>query len=424
MLFNKIISVIHTKTINHFFITSGGTIVNGTLGLLFYIYIARLLGPADFGILSIAIAAITLIADIGDLGIDTGIIRFVGKYNMVDKDKALKFLKLGLKVKLFIWLICFVLGWFLMPAASELIFLKSDLTLPLRLSLIGAGGAMLFSLSTHAIQSYQKFWIWNFLNIGTNGLRLLAIIALSLFSILNLPQVLITYITLPFLGFFISLIFLPNYLTAKNERSVASELLNYSKWVAVVGLLTATAFRLDTFLSARFLTVAQVGIYSVAAQVTTVAPQLIFALATVVAPKLSSFDTRDKVIAYLKKLQLLTLGMSLVGFLLLPIGIFLLPQIYGADYEASIPPFIILFIAQIVFLLALPAQQAIFYYFAKPKFFNVIALGQLSIMGVGGWFLISSFGVLGAAITVLLSNIFSFLISSIWVLYQFKTGKK
>ena len=76
---------ISSKTFTQSGITLTGTILSGILGLLFYITVARILGPNNFGFLAVAITTITLVADIGNLGTDTGIIRFVGKYAKVDK---------------------------------------------------------------------------------------------------------------------------------------------------------------------------------------------------------------------------------------------------------------------------------------------------------------------------------------------------
>ena len=123
-LWRIISAIVNTKTLRHFIVTSGGTAVNGFLGLLFYIVVARELGPQVYGVLAIAVASIALISDISDLGIDTGLIRFVGKYRQEDKEKTLKFIKLGLTVKLAVWLVVLLTGWAIMPMIAETVFLK------------------------------------------------------------------------------------------------------------------------------------------------------------------------------------------------------------------------------------------------------------------------------------------------------------
>lgn len=420
----KILEILKTKTIIHSSITLTGTVVNGILGILFYILVARFLGPVEFGVLMICIAAITMISDIADLGTDTGLIRFVGKHLSSDKNTALKFMKLGLKIKLIVGVGIIVVGWMLVPFISNYFFEKPELILPLRLSLFGVLGALLFSFTTHTIQAMQKFVTWSVLNICMNGLRLFVVIILVMQSILQIDNVLITYVTIPFLGFFVGLLFLPNFFVVKNEDSIAGEFFRYNRWIAVFTIMAAVSSKLDTFISGRLLSLEQVGIYSAASQVTSVVPQMIFALATVVAPKLASFNSDLEAKKYLKKLQLFVIGLSVAGILLIPVGAYLLPLFFGSAYQQSVTPFIVLFLAQLIFLVSLPAHQAVFYYFAYPKLFVWVALGNLLIISILGWILISNYGIIGAAVTVLIGNIFNLLVPGIWVLMKFSKKEK
>lgn len=423
-ILEKISTITKTNTIRHFSITSIGTMINGFLGLLFFIFLARSLGPDIYGVFSVAIVSMALLSDVADLGVDTGIIHFVSKYRHQNQQNALKFIKLGVEIKFLVWLVILVLGWFIAPFIAQSFFLKPELIGPLRFALIGVGGALLFSLTIHAIQAYEKFWAWSFLNIGLNGFRLLAVVLLFILGFLNLSSSLVIYIALPFLGFFITFFILPNYLNVKGEKSVGSELIHYSKWVALVGIFAATASRLDTFISARFLPMNQVGIYSAVNQLSVVVLQIVFALATVVAPKMASLDSHEKAIVYFKKLQLLVLVIFIAGLLISPLSFIIIPLIYGENYIAGILPFMILFIGQLIFLLALPAHQAVYFYFSKPALFSFIAGIQLLITGILGWFLILNYGIYGAAITVLVSNIFGFIVPFTWVIVQFKKKNK
>ena len=117
-------SVFKTSTFQQSQITVIGTILNGALGALFYVFMARFLGPSDFGLLVISIATLTLIADIADLGTNTGLIRFVSLHLISNKIKALKFLKLGLQIKFIIWTIILITGFFFAPFLSNSIFKK------------------------------------------------------------------------------------------------------------------------------------------------------------------------------------------------------------------------------------------------------------------------------------------------------------
>lgn len=408
-----------TKTFLQTSLVSSSTIINGLLGALFYILAADYLGVSDFGILTVAITTLTLIADVADLGTNTGLVKFVSEHIYTKKETAYKYLKLSLEIKLLVWLVILILGFLLVSPLSFLVFQKPELELPLKLVVVGVGGAMLFSFATSSLQAFQKYREWSAINIISNGLRLALILILANFQMLNLSNTLSLYIFLPFLGFFLASLILPSrqYLTAKDEFKLASSFFHYNKWVALMGLIAAFSARLDTFLNARLLTLAEVGLYGLANQLTTLVPQLVGALGIVAAPKFASFTNLKDMIIYFKKFQIMVIGLSIVGLLAIPVSFFLLPLILP-QYTPSLPIFSILFIAMLIFLISVPVHQSIFYYFGKPKMFVFVALGHLFIISVLGYLLILKFRLYGAAIAVLLGQLFDFVIPLIWFLKE------
>ncbi len=415
----KLKDILQTRTFRQSILTIFATVTSGVLGLLFYMLVARILGPYNFGIFAVATATLTLIADMGDLGADSGIIRFVNKYRD-ERPKALRFLKLAFESKVLVWLTISSLGWLITPYIVDNFFKKPELTDVLRFTLLGIGGVMLLSFSSHAIQAYQKYKVWSVLLVMSNLIRFLVITFLALNLTLNLQNTLFTYILIPFVFFIIGLFFLPNFFQAKKEFGLFKEFYSFNIWVFLISIIAVVSSRMDIFLTTKFLSIEQVGIYSAAIQLTSFIPQLSFAIATVAAPKFSSLESKGEVIAYLKKLQLFVLGLAVLGLIGIPVGYMIISYLYGQAYVASFTPFVILYIAQLIFLIALPVQQSIFYFFAKPQVFVPVALGQLSIMIFLGVRLINTFGITGAALTVLVGNLFLFLLPTFWVIYQFK----
>jgi len=416
----KIKIALRSKTVRQSAITSFATIINGLLGVAFYILTARLFGPENFGILVVALTTLTLISDIATIGTDTGIVKFVGQHYERDRDRALKFLKLGLKIKLIVGVVVLLLGWFIAPLVANNLFVKPELVVPLRFAIAGSFVTLLFTFATSSLQAIQKFWTWGAVNISSNALRLVLIIVLALLGILNVDSALASYIVCVLLGFFVSLLFLPNFFKAKNEGTLAKEFLHYNKWVAVFVMIAAVSGRLDTFLSTRLLSLTEVGIYGVAVGLATIGSQVVAGITTVVAPKLASMDSDRKAIEYLKKLQLLVLMLSVIAVVLGSIaGYVVIPMFYGSTYAPSIAPFIVLLAAQAIFLLSIPAHSSVVFYFGYPKLFVYISLVHFAIIGGLGWFMITNFGIMGAAYTVLAGNISNLLIPGVWVLNKF-----
>ena len=113
----------------------------------------------------------------------------------------------------------------------------------------------------------------------------------------------------------------------------------------------------------------------------------------------------------------------LLILLAIPLSIILIPLLFGMDYSSAIPPFIILLIAMLVFLISLPIHSSIIFYFGRPDVFIWVSIGHLIIVGILGYFMISSFGVIGAASTVLIGTIFGFIAPLFWFIKRIKKNE-
>ena len=415
-------SILATATFKQSQVTIVGTIINGVLGALFYIVLARFLGPSDFGILTVSLTTLVLIADIADVGTNTGLIRFVSSHIVENKEKAYRFLKLSLEIKLLAWGITFLLVYLVTPFLAKQVFHKDELLLPLRLVAFGIGGALLFTFATSALQAFQKYFLWGFVNIVTNAVRLTLILVLGYVSLLNIENSLFIYIILPFFGFFLALFFLParQFMQHRKEFSLARELFKYNIPVAIFTIIAAFSARLDIYLNAALLSAKEVGIYGAASQLVQIMPLLVSALGLVSAPKFASFTNNSQMLVYFKKFQFFVLGLCVLGILTIPLSIYLIPMLFGVSYQAAISPFIFLFLGQLIFLFSIPVHHSIIFYFGRPDVFIWVALGHLIIIGGLGYLMIASFGIVGAAITVFAGMLFNFIYPLIWLLIRLR----
>ncbi len=413
-------SILRTATFKQSTVTFAGTVINGVLGALFYISVARILGPVGNGLLTIATVTLTLISDMADIGTNTGLIRFVSPNLAGDKDKAMRFLKLSLEIKLVVWLVSFLIFFSLSPTIAIHFFHKPELILPFRLVAVGVGGALLFSFATSTLQTFQKYFLWSSINIFTNLLRLLFILFLGYTLTANVQTSLFVYILFPFFGFFIALFILPTrqIISARRETTLAKELFAYNVPVAIFTVISAFSARLDTYLTANLLSIREVGIYGAATQLNQVMPQLVSAIGLVAAPKFAGFHTNQQMLTYMKKLQILVGGLCFIGLLVIPVASYLIPVIYGVSYQEAVWPFIFIFLAMLVFLFSVPIHNSIIFYFSRPDVFIRVAIGHLLIIGGLGYLLISNFGIVGASITVLIGTTFNFIYPLIWMLIK------
>ena len=414
---NAIKAIFATATFRQSLVTFTGIAVNGGLAAVFYILAARFLGPESFGIITISMAFLTLASGIFDFGVNAGLVRFVGSYIKKDSQKAKRFLKFGLEIKLAVAILVIILGWWIVPWLSTTIFSRPELVGPLKVSLFGVGATLLFSYIISSLQGIQRFGLWSAVQVGTNLLRLILFLGIWLVSSASIENTLWVHVVSLFVGFVLGLTFLPKGTFAvKRGYLVAREFFDYNKWVAAFILVAAFSSRMDTFISARLLPLAEVGIYGVALQIVYVVPQVVSALSTVIAPKMASMGSVTDLIGYLKKTQALVLGICVLGILAIPVVLFFIPILFGENYTSAGPIFIVLLFGNLIYLASVPIHMSIFYYFSYPKLFFWVSLGHLLITGGLGWILISAYGAIGAAYSVVLGSVFNFAVPLVWVL--------
>ncbi len=412
-----------SQTFKHSIISFGGTGITGILGVVFYAFVARTIGPANNGIFAVAVATIALLSSVANIGLDTGLLKFVSEFNVKNPQKAYRVMKLTLEIKMMIWVCLLSVGWLAMPLVVDVLFAKPELVVPLRISLLGVGTTLLSSYATTLYQAYSRFFSWSVINVSSNALRLVIVLLLMSFGLLNANTALLSYSFVLFIVFVVGIVSFPQFLKVKNEFSLFSEFMNFNKWIALFTVIAAVASRIDTYVATHFLSLTDVGIYSVGVSLVSFVTQIVLALASVVAPKLTQ-KSHVEFLVYFKKLQFFVLALAIIGVIVgIPLGSILIPIIYGAAYAPSIMPFSILLVGNALFLVALPIHTSVIYYFAYPRLFVYVTTFRLFLTGTLGFFLIPTLGATGAALSVLIGNISDLTIPAVWVYRKIHTWK-
>lgn len=415
-LFYKLRQISKTKTLRQSSVTLFGTALNGIIGVVFYILVARMLGPREYGIFSFVTVTVALLASIANVGTDTGVTKFVAENWESNKPRALRFLKAGLLLKIAGFSIVIVGGFLLTDFVAQFVLQKGELSDPFRWALIGVAGSMLFSFGCAALQSLQKFWAWSIVNVFGNSFRLIVFFLLVLGGFSPVTAAISLFVFSPFLALLLSFIYLPKFLNVSVKRSELVELFHFNKWVAATTIIVAISTRLDSLYSTRFLPFEQVGYYSVAISLVGFISQIVLALGTVAAPKFATFKNREDAWRYFRKFELFVLGLSLIG---IPTGVlisrFIVPLVYGAQYLSSIAPLNVLIVSYSVFLLSMPIHTMILYFYGNSRFFFWLSLFHIACTAPLAWYLISQFGIMGAAYSVMIGMIIDFVVPLIYV---------
>ncbi len=403
-MYKKIQEIIKTSTVRQSLITTVSIFLSSGLGAVFYLVLARTIGPHDYGLFSLGIAALSVVMSVSDLGIGQGLVRFVGAHRL--NNSYFPFVKLALRMKLIMGLLATLVFSFGSTLIAKTIFHQPELGKLLPLVGLAVLFQLLFFLSASVFQGLQKFSHWGGIQVGANLLRLLFILPLILYGKLNSVSSFLIFITSYIVGFVVSLFWLDlDWLKVKVTPTVTKEFWDFNRWTAVFVIIASITARLDTILSGRFLSLTEVGIYSLAATMVSFLPQFASAIGAVTTAKFANIKDRNHEKTYLKKSLLFVGGISLmIAILMIPVALVVL-RIAGAAYATSFVPFLILLFGNIIFLMTNPVRDSILYFHSKPKFFVFLSISQGIAVFTSGIILIPNLGVSGVALTVVVSQL-------------------
>ncbi|HSH31952.1 MAG TPA: oligosaccharide flippase family protein, partial [Candidatus Saccharimonadales bacterium] len=208
--------------------------------------------------------------------------------------------------------------------------------------------------------------------------------------------------------FFVGLSVVPKGFLQKipkiQEKEAFKEIFHFSKWLLLSFVATTIASRLDLLLLSRIKGSTEVGLYAVALQLASVMPLLTGAITTVLLPRVSQMRQQQEFISYIKKVLL---GSGVLVLVLLPmvfLGDSLINLFFGSRFNGSMAPFKVIFISYLLALIINPVGQII-YALNRPQVFTALNYVQLALSVALNLLLIPKFGIMGAALTILLLHI-------------------
>lgn len=395
-----------SHTLRQSIITSISIFLSSGLGAIFYLVLARQLGPHDYGLFSLAIAILGVVVSVADLGITQGLIRFVGANST--GGGYYPFVKIAMQWKIIMGIVVGLIFGLGAEIIAKNIFHQPELQGLLPLVGLAIFSQLLFFLSTSIYQALQKFLPWGILQVGANVLRLGLLVPLLFAGKLYSTSVMWIFLLSYLLGFGLSWVWMDKkWLRVKVTQKASQEFWHFNRWTAIVGILAAVTGRLDTLLTGRFLTLSEVGIYSLATTMVSFLPQLASAIGAVTTAKFAGIRDQQHEKDYLVKATMFVGAISFaIAMVMIPTSLVVL-WITGKNYALSFIPFLILLVGTTLFIGTNPLRDSILYFHARPKFLVFLNTFQAIVLVIAGLILIPKFGVVGSAVAVAISLVAS-----------------
>jgi O-antigen/teichoic acid export membrane protein len=396
------------------------------LSYLFTLLITRIYGADTMGLFALSITILTILAMLGRLGFDTALVRFVAEYASQDRmDLVREVYVTALRIVIPFCLLLSILLFLSSPVIAENIFHKNHLSPYLRIiSLAIIPMAMIF-LNSESLRGLRKIKEHAFLHDVSILLFATVMLVLSFLIVLDSHVPLIVYIIsitgvagLSVVWWFkranISSLANGNNLQSKNLLTVSLPM-----------LLTSSLFLVmwwtDTIMLGIFRTEGEVGIYSVALKIATLASITLFSINTIAAPKFAEFYGRGDMNS-LEKIIKQSSKLIFWSSLFIILCIFLFPSfilgLFGAPFKAGI--YALLFLSFGQFINAASGSVGwILQMTGRQKACQNITLCAAAMNLVLNALLIPKYGINGAAVATMVCTIFWNLTSVLYIRSHF-----
>jgi O-antigen/teichoic acid export membrane protein len=369
--------------------------LNVTTGVL----LARLLGPTTRGELAAAQGFPLVLASLATLGLPQSVVYWVSR----EPEKSKQTLTTALLLFLPIIVLVLSAGYFLVPLA--LASQPDEVIRCARFSLLVCVNYTFGSVYTWVFQGLQDFKYWNGLRLFSCFVWLLAILSGHLTGRLSPAYlILFTFIfPLPSIFIFLRLAWKRLRGDALPSLKRARELLGYGFPITVSSIPQTLNVRLDQLAMAAWLPPQSLGLYAVGMSWSALIGVVVSAVGAVLFPVVSGIESQaERVRLAGAATRTSVLVVAVVACAMIAVTPLAIPAAFGAGFAPAVPPAIILVLASGLSSLSLVWKELL----------NGLGLTRLLVraelvgavcMGLGVVALLKRWGVMGAAVTAVLS---------------------
>lgn len=387
------------------------TAINIFVAGLFFVFAPRILGPSDFGIFATVVATGILATNIANFGIDTGILKFATK-----EVKNNPYLALAFKSYLILGMVTATVGFVVSPLLANLLGHYQLVSL-LRIAFFSIIFILLTNFYVAALQAKKEFIKASFVNISSNLSKLILLAVAAIFFSVGLFLISVIFFFTTIIAVIVGKLLLPFEFKTK---SVAKPFVffNYNLWVALS--LIIASIPLDNYFLLKLAGPVQTGLYAAPFKILTFVYQFAGNFTRVLAPRFTSFDTKEKARKFAFKSFGIVVIMSAFLIVLAIVGMPVISIVFGKSFLESAQLFRILTLGFIFFFAGTVPSAIILYYFGKSQVTFFITTLRLVVFFALLYFLVPKMQAVGAAVSYSIAEGMTFLLLTIYSLWRLK----
>ena len=391
------------------------------------IFISRFYGKDTMGLFALSQTALMLISVFARFGFDTASVKFVSEN--LSLNKIYKLRRIYFKILKFVIPLSILVSisfYFLSPILAVDIMDKKEMVVPFRIISIAILPFVLLFIHSESLRGMKKIIFYSlFRNMSS---PIITTIVLLIFYLNNFKQpqfpiysYVLSIFILSFISFFVWLFYMPKYDGKNKSRIKISDMLSVSYPMMFTSSMSYLLQWSGIIILGIFVSKGEVGIYSVAVRISYITTITLFAIESIAAPKFSELyaskqiDDFKKIIHQSTKLIFWVSTPLLILFLLFP-TFFL--GLFGKEFEIGKNVLILLVISQFITSCS-GSVGYILQMTGKQKTFQYIIFLSAIINILLNFILVPIYGIMGAAISSLISLIFRNFVSVYMVYYYY-----
>ena len=293
-------------------IIGSGNVASRALGFIFFIIVARMLVPAEYGFIRYILALASLVGVISTTGYQLALTRYLGanKDNAHDKDVYFSNSIVAIALLLLFTFIAVLL-------VSEI---ANKLSYWVLVILVGTVIFYTYSAVLRGLLNYKKYTYFNI----SNSLVKVALVCI-LFYLLKFYSshaVLVIFAYSCIIPLVILELFRPSHISFRKSlisKNTLKELTMFAIPVFIASGAATIVTSVDVIFIESFIGMEAVGFYGVARTLTQIFQFIPMAISTVLVPEVAGFKSQDTTKKYLK----FSLVLTVIGSLCLFIGIYI-----------------------------------------------------------------------------------------------------
>ena len=408
-----------------------GVALSSVISAVGIMIVAGILEEGEYGLVTIALTAPTLIALIRDLGVDQATIKYTAQYNHQDKpEKIRNLLSAGITFEILLGLVLSLFSYLISGFIASQIFNRPEIILLIQIASFTIIGDALFKISISAFIGFEKMQYYSLILIAQSLFKTILMIVLVLSDFGVLGAVVGQTVAFIMVGLFGIFLLYFNIFRKLKINDIKREIISNLKSMFSYGLPLSGAVILGgfmaqfyTFLIAIYLSDQVVGNYTLALNFAVLVGFFVQPVATIMFPAFSKIDgqkdskTLQNVFRFsVKYASLLIIPAT---FMVIALSQPAVSTLFPGKYELT-PLFLSLYLIQFLYTaFGLFVSENLIKGQGRTDLNLKLSLLNTVLGVILSLTLIPFYGVVGLIVTILFSMLPSIIISLWWIKKQY-----